>query len=961
MPIKLPKGFPRRKSSGTVLDDFSNTNNDSNTDTGSSFKVLARPHSQAKSFDGGAALRPSPLTPKPLPQPRSSFDEDHEDLFSVARNDAANRGSGATSNSLSTAPYDSAASSTRYSNSSTNPSSVDSGSGRNIKAAAGQPVYDDIPVPPPHIAKSGFLKNAGRTFSFGITKHNSRESNDLPSPLPSDRHRRPALAETRERAMTTSSVTTATAPRLDDATFSTKDGDDDFGNMFANLDSRSSRDVGCMDSSPPKEELSINQTNQFQHTVITRPSPLKSAQRSAPPEPVRVNRHVPVEDSPASWNSQHSQDGLIGSPSPSRTVTQTSPQSSNLRNITMNTIRSQDTSDDNMFEDTPLRRSPESVAAKPTITTSPRPPPSSFPATAMTRARTQSNGASSIQRSDAGSEYGQPAFDPSLLANVQLASRYEETASSPTQTNASKVMTPAEFERYKKQKEDTRRYNKVFGKADSDDGSGDDYDDEEDDEQEREKLAAKQRKKQEAHLAVYRQQMRKVAGDVPNPDQRPGTSIGIYQSGNASQNDLTTMNRRMSQLTVDGAASTPLGMGKLPVDDEPDEDEDVPLGILAAHGFPNKNKPPTRLAASTSNPNLRNLAQMQGGASVVGDPANRGSLPAFARHLPPDPYYGASLVHQAERAPLNMSQSQLVTQPQPSGAATAHPLHPAGLVGVIAGEERARALRRGSPNPQGGYDMPMGSAPTSARVPQFMPPQPVLTPSEHAQLQMSQSMAQMMQMQMQWMQQMSAMMGPNQSMQMPPMPMMGMGMGMGMPGMQSLPQFQQNGVPMQPQHPGMPHRPQSVPLQNIHGGQQRTMSTLSPSMAPWTNSMPAIPQMVPGGSVYAPSIAPSERSNVGLAPRYRPVSTMTQQAEQQRPNWDKRSSTFSSATFRPYLNENAQTKPTSTIRTITRVNDDEDDEQGWAEMKAKKEKKQRTWKLRKGNTNTLQELYNAPA
>ena len=45
---------------------------------------------------------------------------------------------------------------------------------------------------------------------------------------------------------------------------------------------------------------------------------------------------------------------------------------------------------------------------------------------------------------------------------------------------------------------------------------------------------------------------------------------------------------------------------------------------------------------------------------------------------------------------------------------------------------------------------------------------------------------------------------------------------------------------------------------------------------------------------------------------------------------------------------------------IGESHDDEDDEQGWAEMKARKDKKSKTWRLKKDN-NTLQELYNAPA
>lgn len=618
-----------------------------------------------------------------------------------------------------------------------------------------------------------------------------------------------------------------------------------------------------------------------------RPAPLRSSARAPPPQPIYVNSAAQIESSAYSWNSGNSRDGLIGSPSPSMTVTQASPQPSALRNVTVGSMRSEASLEDNMFEDSPLRRSPESLASRPPFSAaSPRPPPSSFPSGVMNRPRAHSNAASSVRspRSD-NNEFDVPPLDPALLANAQLANRYEEKQSSPLRDKQNKVMTPAEFERYKQQKEDIRRYNKIFGKADSDDGSADEYEDDGEDDAEREKYAVKQRKKQEAHLAVYRQQMMKVTGDAaPTPSQeRPGTSMSGYKVGNSGQFDLPTADRRMSSLTLDPKQST-AGIGKLPVDhDDGDEDEDVPLGILAAHGFPNKNRPPTRLASSSSNPNLRNIAQMSGGASVAGGESTCGPLPAFARNLPADPYFGASLVHQSERAPLAMhastSQSHLAAQPQPSGAATAHPLHPAGLVGVIAGEERARAMRRGSPNAQGGFEMPMGAPQALPRGPQQPPgyppmmSPPTMSPTEQAQIQMSHSMTQMMQMQMQWMQQMTSMMGQNPNMQMPMM---------NMPGM---PQMQQNGNPMLTT-PGMPPtppmhqngnsmvtpsgtagRPQSVPLQSLPNGgpNQRTMSTLTPSMVGWNHSSPAVPQMHRVGSVYAPSIAPSERSNVGLA------------------------------------------------------------------------------------------------
>lgn len=46
--------------------------------------------------------------------------------------------------------------------------------------------------------------------------------------------------------MTASTTTTATPPRLDDRSFSIRDTEDEFGNMFANLTTKSSREVSSI-------------------------------------------------------------------------------------------------------------------------------------------------------------------------------------------------------------------------------------------------------------------------------------------------------------------------------------------------------------------------------------------------------------------------------------------------------------------------------------------------------------------------------------------------------------------------------------------------------------------------------------------------------------------------------------------------------------------------------------------
>ena len=571
----------------------------------------------------------------------------------------------------------------------------------------------------------------------------------------------------------------------------------------------------------------------------------------------------------------------------------------------------------------------------------------------------------SIQQSEAAS----PPPSPTLAAGALLAAEWEqrEEARPAVQKPVSKnkVMTPAQFERYRQQQEIERKKAEVY-KDDQSDGDSDNYEDE--DEAERDRRATAQRRKQEAQLAVYRQTMMKVTGEQ-RPQSRADSierlSSRIPSSGSL---DLT---KSISNLALDPKASVANGKSS----GEEDEDEDVPLGILAAHGFPNKNRPPTRLTNQSSNPNLRAVS---GVGSITAEPkqAPKGGLPPFARHLPQDPYYGASLVNPSNRESFAMGGGSSVHGGQVTG--TPPGLHPAGLVGVIAGEERARAMRRGSPNPSGGYEMPpamirsqtmgnfpMGSAP--GMVPGMVPGMALpLTPADQAQIQMSQQMTQMMQMQMQWMQQMSQMVqqGQGQTMQPPPNVMQQPGASPGSTGLLA--------------PPAQIARPLSMPMPEVGSPRlgQRTMSSLSPGMAPWNRPLSFAPSMqvsAPGvGPGYTPSIAPSERSNVGLASRYRPVSIAP--ADGVRPA-AKRSSTFTSGTVQPMWTNGATGRRSpgalSTIRSIgdqsshgksnaKEAPDDEDDDQGWVEMKKKRDKKKSTWKMKRAQTQGagLEDFYN---
>ena len=534
-----------------------------------------------------------------------------------------------------------------------------------------------------------------------------------------------------------------------------------------------------------------------------------------------------------------------------------------------------------------------------------------------------------------------------------------------------KIMTPAQFEQYRREQEMTSTAHPRGKQENSDDE--DDYED--DDEIERAQVAARQRKKQEAHMSVYRQQMMKMTGeqpsDLPNIQLRPGMD-------RSSMSAPTLQSSNVPEFSFD----KPSENGKA----SDDEDEDVPLGVLAAHGFPSKNRPPTAAGNVGSTIQYKSESYPPPPASVTGSGAGRSStLPAFARHLPPDPYFGAGLVNPTNRESLAFGLNQPRSVHGGSQMGSPVPGPPGGLVGVINAEERARAARRGSPNAHGQYGSPLppGMMPPTIGIP------PMMTPADQATAQMSEQMNQMMQMQMQWMQQMQAMMA---------------GGGMMPPGQQ--PPFMP-GMPPQQQQQMMMMQPGMLPPAPSHGQQQRPMSTGSHSAPGAPMAHPAQPRamsmMGPGPTTswpqnrksvapsmmsgaldsqipgYAGSIAPSERSNVGMPSRYRPVS-IAPADEHQAPRVNSRASTFTDGTLQPGVSGRNSRLSTSGDRSQSRLSSlrpastsprppkkaasDDDDDEGWAEMKNKRDKKKSMWRMnRKSKQQEKPEfdVYDYPA
>lgn len=694
--------------------------------------------------------------------------------------------------------------------------------------------------------------------------------------------------------MTSSTTSTATPPKLNDEQFNLDLGD--FGTMFKGFDKRAStatvRDE-AQKGMPPRS-LTTNRI---------------SAGHLVPPQTNNAApQQQPQPHSPHSINSEHSNDSLLNKRSP-----QPPPHTSAY----------------NQGNPRPSEEDETSSLLKQTTAAS----------RSLEASGSGAQGGRYRRSEDVGTNGGEDdnMFDNSFISTTRAAQRY---AAQPPSPPRNKVMTPAQFEKFKQEKERaaTRTKNKAAAAKEDDDDDDDDYEDDED-EVEKSKQAAKQRRKQEAHMSVYRQQMMKVTGESnpapPPPRQYLTTPAPMGRSGN----------------TTDGS----------------DEDEEIPLAILAAHGFPAKNRAPTRLSTVGSNPNLRasmgpapppqpsratTLALGEHPGQAAGNRSSQ--LPAFARRLPQDPFVGAGLVRNPARESMAMGGG---APPAPPGS-----LPPGGLVGVIASEERSRAMRRGTPhladgklihnvngNPNVGVDQMTGMPPhmmygmgnANSSAPHlggmgFQQP-PGLSPGDHAQIQMTQQMQQFMQMQMQFMQMMA---GNNQNQGgaggarpnsfMGGSPMMGMG---DMPSRQSYfggSEYQAEQQPPQLQRPQM----------NEH---MRTMSMVQPSSSSWIQPMMpgyGAPSIRVQGEGYAPSIAPSERSNIGLPGRYRPVSQMP---AADRPEPMKRASTMTGA-LGGWDGAQGPTPPGNGGGNQS----DEDDEEGWMAMKEKREKKRSMWKSKKG-------------
>lgn len=1048
MPRNPLKTF-RRKSSGNVLDLETETA-PSTSSTSSSFRVLERPSDNTNTFTGGSKGPNGRPVAQPMQNGARSVENlglstnrcvkpPAEDARRALRSDRRSAGTTHSAASSYHLGYATSGSSARHSSSSTLPSSfdaeadLDNGELYPVRKPQTTPSSPAVPEP----TAPTFAARAGRALSFGLRSQKpSFPPSNVPSvpPLPSIppqqlpvSHNQPMNPPSlyrgdsdysRDRAMTTSSyASTARPPQLDNADFG---GDGGFDNMFENLSRERTK---SKEEIPPVPPLNTYQPQRTPSPFMTRTS-----SRQDDPSPTLLERPKFPDERRYSWDSRKSSEQLISAPS----STVGSPASEKFPNVSpmpgfsavrgyqavpnryaspdppniqhLSSIRGSDETDDVLNADayeskavwrSELRRptgerddqlmtapqefaqqtsSPSGIRAVNTSSPLRTQPNASIqrPVTSASVARDSPNATPRAKKLDLENEEELLFGDSPAAPTSRVLNPGKQRADL---SDTPKRMTRAQFEQAQKVSRPYSHHDEEDDRRSDGEGSDDE------DDADRARQMAAQRRRQEATMSVYRQQMKKVTGgqpsDLPSQPSRPS----FDRSGTSG------MTASMSSMSLG-----------LPTVGE-DEDDDVPLGILQAHGFPTKTRPPSQQPGASPG----YAGSVAGGAG--------GNLPPFASRLPVDPYFGASLVNPANRESLAYGNGGGSVYGGPA------PPQPGGLVGVIAGEERAKAARRGSPNPVTGEygPIPMPGAMQNQQMPSFqrsssmaslmsppapmggfypqngfMPGMPPMSPAEQANMNTQHQMAQMMQMQHQMWQQMMAM----QSGQ--PMPQMQMP---GFPGLQQGQSMNnlQGGLAMNGQRPmsGVSNYAPSIGA----AGRTKSMTNLAnfgnhhnnDHMQPRSNTMgsssllniPNYAGSVYGmnvgpngpGQGYTPSIAPSERSNIGMPSRYRPVSVMDGFESQTEVGAPNRTTPSPGPSPLAAMNGNVTNQPKNTIRVIDKPKgaprtmsslfgrapkpvEDDDDEEGWAEMARKKQemKKKRATK-NASNEPALSDLY----
>lgn len=740
-------------------------------------------------------------------------------------------------------------------------------------------------------------------------------------------------ANGRARALTTSSyASTAIAPKLEtDLSF----GESGFDDLFTGLDKKDSPE-------PPSEP--IGQPGRS----------LLQGRRTFQSEPIKVDKKLEVEAPLKSWDSRSSGDNLI---SPSADETSPPPVPPHKFSHYLPVASHSPDLPESKYEDEDAKLVRQSVQSRKSLRESSleqnlsNTPSSSIPSLSTQlpssavsnistpKATSRTAATPSTLHEEEENLFESPSAKRSSAPKVTLPTLKENVPPVPAipgqQTR--RVMTAAEFQAHQKQQ--------MTQPAD-DSSDEEDYEDEDDAIRKREEEQKMIRQRQQMQIA--REHMRRSTAPT---EMKNGANVGPLSNGFPSETSL-----------------------------QADEwsDEDVPLAVLAQHGFPSKGKPPTQPSNAmpsyfrSSTPTLPDRPASTGAMGTRGAPGYR---PPFARNLPEDPYAfgGNGLVQQPVRESMGFNRAASVYN---------EPINPVpldvqpqftSLVDQIQMRDNARQKYMGgasSKKPGGVAGGPFTGALTGQ-----------LNAQQNAYPNRMNQMPQMPQMPQMGMNGMNGM--PMMNMMGGPMPMMGMNQmpypmypGQNELMMQQMYQqmlaFQaQNAMFGQPQpghDPRMSMASQNQGLQNpsflnVGAGmpnQQRPMSIMSvnPQNRPYSTLAPSgmgtpgsfhQPPMPPMTNGYSPSIAPSERSNIGLSARYRPVVTGNGMQ-------DSHSTVGSSMTLQASggAPESKKVKGILKNKSTPAVRDDDEDD--WGSLAARKKKFQSNGTKKEDTSSSLQDL-----
>jgi hypothetical protein len=460
-----------------------------------------------------------------------------------------------------------------------------------------------------------------------------------------------------------------------------------------------------------------------------------------------------------------------------------------------------------------------------------------------------------------------------------------------------KVMTSAEFEALQKRRAREDAEKRFYDVEDDDDKV--DYDCL--DEADMIKSQRVQRKKQQAHLDGYRQRMMKT---TRGPDIPPLQSHSRVSSS-WSMKSFRTFRGRLEDV---------------PVPAECDDDDDVPLALLQLQRH------------SEVKPGSTSMVHTQPGISL-GRHVSNSPMPAFARKLPQDPFPG----NASNAWPMNHQQ-----------------LVPGGLVGVIASEERAKAMRRVAPShgfqplpdtnnafnwtalshPQAPTPPSYGMSGMQIPMPQSRPqtlvavPQLPYAPQSH-------EMFNFLQAQTEFLRTMSSMNQQRSNQPWDTFSSQQSVMNVGLPGTGST-YAPSNYAPSNyaPSNYAPSNYAPSNYAPSNYAPSNYTPSKYAQSNYASSNYARSAYQHPVG---YAPSVAPSERNTVGLPSRYRSVSKVVNQMRADNRVHQDVAATINTLRFNPRdeLDRGTLIQEDST--------DEEDDEAFWRAKKAKKDRRKAIW------------------